>query len=394
MSVDSVTQSDPHLTRAWLRGTLTKAWSEVLVFVDSGTPAKIDRVSVGRGLLPPYRAIRQQQPTQSEIVSEVRRFLSELARNDRFSGVVILSRNGVELFSESYGFADEARRVRITKATPFNLASAGKLFTSTAIAKLVRDGRLRLTDTVSALIPELPVGRRITLGQLLQHSSGLGELGESFDTLAFVTAAEYLPYLADTALAFPPGTDTRYSNRGYVVAGIVAERAAREPFAEYVRRTITGPLGMSRTGFIDPADESSGRAVGLTYYPSIRGGFVPGIRRANTSLVRRGSPAGGSYASAADMQKLAEALRTNVLGDGRSVIYSVESATRFGLMVSPDRMWFGHGGGHPGVSAHVWSAPNLGFSLVVLSNYDAVANHVAAYLMELATSMSVPGVPR
>jgi CubicO group peptidase (beta-lactamase class C family) len=297
--------------------------------------------------------------------------------------VVLVSGEGRTPFEATYGYADEARRVRTTPETPFNLASVGKLFTSIAVATLVRDKRLSLADTVSRHVPELPVASRMTVGELLRHTSGLGELGAAFDTVDFRTALEYLPHFRDTSLSFPPGTRTQYSNRGYVVAGAVVERVSRDPFPDYVRKAVTDPLGMKRTGFIDPADASSGRAVGFTYYPSVRGGFAPGPRRPNTSLVRRGSPAGGSYASAEDLLKLAEALRTRALG-GTEPIFTMETADTYGLMISGDRLWFGHGGGHPGVSAYVGTSPTLGMSFVVLSNYDAVAHQVAATIMELA----------
>ena len=382
-TVDSVIHSDGRMVRAWLRGDLTRAWTEMLVFADSAAPERIVRVSVGRGLLPPYLEARRLRLPVSSFAPELRRYLDGLARHDRFSGVVLVTGRGRDPFVAAYGYADEHRRVPVTRTTPFNLASVGKLFTSIAVATLVRDGRLSLDDTVSRYLPALPVGDRMTIGHLLRHMSGLGELGAAFDTVDFRTAAEYLPRFTDTSLVFPPGTRTEYSNRGYVVAGAVVERIAGEPFADYVRRAVMDRLGLRHAGFLDPADGSSGRAIGFTYYPTIRGGFVHGPRRPNTALVRRGSPAGGSYASADEMLRLAEALRTRALG---GAIFSLETATEYGLMISPDRLWFGHAGAHPGVSAQVWTSPELGMSTVVLSNYDVVAGHVASTIMELAQS--------
>src|SRR5690242_14619700 len=103
--------------------------------------------------------------------------LSALARHDEFSGVVLIAKDGRPVFQRAYGFADRARQVRNRVDTKFNLASIGKVFTAVAVAQLVEQGKVSFGDAIGRYVPELPpaVGKRITIAELLDHTSGLGD---------------------------------------------------------------------------------------------------------------------------------------------------------------------------------------------------------------------------
>lgn len=99
------------------------------------------------------------------------------AARAHFSGEVAVAKHGRIVFARGYGLANRARGTRVTLDTAFNLASIGKTFTGVAAAQLVQAGKLRFSDPVTRYLPRLPARfRAITVGELLDHTAGLGDL--------------------------------------------------------------------------------------------------------------------------------------------------------------------------------------------------------------------------
>ncbi len=170
--------------------------------------------------------------------------------------------------------------------TRTRIGSVSKLWTSALILQLVGEGRLRLDDTVQRWLPGLlPYGNRITVRQLLSHTSGLIDSNEidahPYRYLAEVKspalranilaishrlakdpAYEFSPrywieFAAALPLLFKPGTEYSYSNIGYDVAGVIAERVGGADLATLVRRRIAQPLGLDSAAY-DPHSRISG----------------------------------------------------------------------------------------------------------------------------------------
>jgi D-alanyl-D-alanine carboxypeptidase len=163
------------------------------------------------------------------------------------------------------GTADTATGRPVPSEGRYRIASNTKTFTAVVLLQLVGEGRLRLDDPVERHLPGLipHVGERITVRHLLQHTSGLPDYGaplhgfteESFQRHRYdhheprdlVALALTRPH------GFEPGTEWRYSNTGYVVAGLVVEAVTGAPWAREVERRIIRPLGLHGTGV--PADD-------------------------------------------------------------------------------------------------------------------------------------------
>ncbi len=110
-------------------------------------------------------------------LDEFAAYVESEAAGDRFSGAVIIAKDGVPLFAAAFGKADRARGIAMTLDTPINLGSMNKMFTGVAIAKLVEQGKLSYHDPVGRHLPDHPnetVRDRVTIHQLLTHTSGLG----------------------------------------------------------------------------------------------------------------------------------------------------------------------------------------------------------------------------
>src|ERR1700686_5310040 len=186
------------------------------------------------------RALAAQQPSaggatvslspipQTELVRRLTASVDGLAKAGQFSGVVLLARNGAPVFQRAYGLADRERGVANDPETAFNLGSINKIFTQIAILQLRYAGKLALDSTLATYWPDYPnkeVAHRITIRQLLRHTSGIG--GNIFDPPAggtrndIRTLRDYLPLFVNKPLAFEPGSRNAYSNAGYVVLGLL-----------------------------------------------------------------------------------------------------------------------------------------------------------------------------
>jgi CubicO group peptidase (beta-lactamase class C family)/lysophospholipase L1-like esterase len=170
-----------------------------------------------------------------------------------------VSEDGRIVLERAYGMADLEHEVPNRADTIFEAGSVTKQFTAAAVLLLARDGKLSLDDPVRRYIPELPdYGTPVTIRQMLHHTSGLRDWG----SVAWIagaprgarayTHAHVLDILArQEKLNFEPGTRWSYSNSGYNLAAILVSRVTGEPFAEFTRKRLFEPLGMTRTSWRD-----------------------------------------------------------------------------------------------------------------------------------------------
>ncbi|WP_030669986.1 serine hydrolase [Streptomyces rimosus] len=158
-----------------------------------------------------------------------------------------------------------------------HVGSAGKAFTAAAVLALEAEGRLSIEDTVEKWLPgALDVngydGSEITIRHLLSNTGGLfitglaPEISRRYATRSAFAEHRFDAWTTDQLLELTvsqppihePGTAFAYSNGGFYLAGMIIEKVSGNTYAEEVARTITEPLGLSRT-YVRPADETGYR---------------------------------------------------------------------------------------------------------------------------------------
>ena len=231
-----------------------------------------------------------------------------IAEKTGFAGVVSVDRHGAVELATAYGLAHRAYRIPNTVDTRFAIASGSKGLTALAVVSLVADGVLDLSTTARSVLGEdLPlIDDRVTIEHLLAHRSGIGDYldeeagGDITDHVLTVpvhelaTTEQFLAVLDGHPTKFAPGERFSYSNSGYVVLALIAERASGRPFHDLVHERVCGPAGMADTGFFRSDELPDRTAVG--YLP------IDGVSRTNVfHLPVRGNGDGGIYATAADV---------------------------------------------------------------------------------------------
>lgn len=239
---------------------------------------------------------------------------AEFAKPGAPGAAVLVAQDGRMLVNRSFGLADVATNTPVTTRTNFRLASVTKQFTAAATLLLVKDGKLKLDESLRDIFPDYPAyGQKITVRQLLNHTSGLLSY-EDFvpdSQTRQIKDAEVLTLMKKTdSTYFAPGSAYRYSNTGYaLLSEIVAKRSAVS-FATFLRNRIFTPVGMHKT----LAFEKSGAAVTFRAYGhSQRNGAWTQTDQSNTSAVLGD---GGIYSSVDELYRWDQALYTDELLPG------------------------------------------------------------------------------
>jgi CubicO group peptidase (beta-lactamase class C family) len=308
-------------------------------------------------------------------------------------------RAGEVAYAKGYGYADLEHDAPNTDTSRFYLASIAKQFTAAAVLLLAADGKLALGDDVRRYVPELPDrGQRITLDELLHHTSGVRDYGllldlEGVGDVDLVTTEDILWLLAhQQGYNFAPGTRYLYSNSGYVLLSLVVERASGKPYGAFVKERIFDPLGMTDTIVKDDHGAIvARRAVGYAIRPD-------GTRRSavsNTEYTGQGNILStvrdlarwdaNFYAPTVGGPALIEGLRARgTLADGTQLAYAggLIEDTVSGLAREA------HDGTLAGYRARIVRYPTERLTVAVLCN-DASAKTEA--LEQKVTSVLVPG---
>lgn len=321
---------------------------------------------------------------------------------------IVVARGDRIVLASGYGHADLEHRTPATPATVYQIGSITKQFTAVAIMQLVEQGKVRLDADHASYLPESPVkDRRLTVAQLLDHTSGLKNytsLGSAYmqDTFRLDLAADRMARLiAAQPPDFAPGTDWDYTNSGYFLAGMLVEKVSGMSYADYVRTHIAARAGLSSTEYCDLAAVRPGRARG---YQTARSGGLEHAPPLNMSVPYA---AGALCSTALDLVKYQRALvggrlvrpasyrrmtQPAVLRDGWRTIYGL------GLVndVFAGQRMVGHGGQINGFWSVLFYYPVHDVTVVLLSNVNPAGGKslwtIGFELGMIATGTAVPAL--
>ena len=188
------------------------------------------------------------QPLSAAEVAKIDQLVTTtLADTGVPSAEIAVVRGGQIVLNKAYGKASETLKARTD--LPYQIASNSKQFTAMALILLEDEGKLSLDDKVAKYFPDISGADRITIRQLLSHTSGLQDfwpLDYSFAAMAKPVAPQAIvDRWAKKPLDYDPGDQCQFSNTGYVVAGMIAEKVSGEPLVKFLKRKIFDPLHMT-----------------------------------------------------------------------------------------------------------------------------------------------------
>ena len=206
------------------------------------------------------------QPTDEELEDLHERIEAHMGEENIPGAVVALVSRGEIIHAATYGMANVELSVEVTLDSVFEIGSISKQFVTAAILQMIEEDLIGLDDPIQNFIADIPsewLG--VTVRQLMNHTSGIPdyELIASYDIYGErVTPEEIIQIAHSRPMDFEPGTGWFYSNTGYYLLSMIAERVDGGPLGEVLERRIFEPAGMVTTGFADPEAIIANRAAG------------------------------------------------------------------------------------------------------------------------------------
>jgi D-alanyl-D-alanine carboxypeptidase len=171
-------------------------------------------------------------------------------------GISVVVQRGAEPEQFTAGVGDLATKQEFGATDTMRLASVAKAFSGAAAVSAVADGKLTLESTIGEILPSQPAAwSKVTLGQLLQHTSGIPDFSKNADfgeaLGASLTVApppeQIISYVADEPLLFTPGTKYAYSNSDNVLVGLMVAAVDGTPYEQSLATRVYSPLGLTAT---------------------------------------------------------------------------------------------------------------------------------------------------
>jgi CubicO group peptidase (beta-lactamase class C family) len=397
--------------------------TEIVAILEADGSEERERLVIGVDPKPPYMIVKDDlrdappggplPETDREAKEAFDGYVTRLCDRGLFSGAVKVVRSGTLLYEHACGIASRAWGIPNRLDTKFNLGSMNKMFTAVSIAQLVDAGKLSYDDTLAKAWPEYPnraVAEKITIRQLLSHTSGLGDyFTDEYERTSkerLRAIKDYLPLFVDKPLLFEPGTKSRYSNAGFMVLGGVVQRVSGQDYFDYVRAHVYAPAGMKDTDAYELDHDPQNLAIGYTPdRDDPNEPLVPGKLRNNLYMhVVKGGPAGGGFSTVGDLIAFGDALLHGKLLPSAQVatLTTTHGAPEpksygygFALRSIDGQREFGHSGGFPGINSELALFPDSGLYIAAMGNLDPpAAQRVCARAEALFAHVGLPPAAR
>jgi CubicO group peptidase (beta-lactamase class C family) len=243
-----------------------------------------------------------QQDQQSSAASQIDHVMQSHAAARDFSGSVLVAREGRILYEHAFGYANLEWKIPNDLQTKFEIGSMTKQFTALLVLQYVNEGKIKLDGHLGDYLPyyRKDTGSRITVRQLLDHTSGLpnfisapGFLEGPASRTKF-TVRDFAEKYCSGDLEFEPGTKFNYSNSGYFLLGAVLQQVSGKSYEQILRERIFTPLGMHDSGYTHAEAIIPHRAAGYERSES-------GLRNARFYDMSIPFAAGALYSTVGDL---------------------------------------------------------------------------------------------
>jgi CubicO group peptidase (beta-lactamase class C family) len=342
----------------------------------------------------PFLMISLDARAADPSLARMEQVIGSYVTDKRFMGTVLVVKDGKTVLDKGYGSADLEWNIPNTPATKFRLGSITKQFTAASILLLEEKGKLKLTDPVRQILPDLPESwDKVTIFNLLTHTSGIFNYTARPDFKDFkskhLTPAQIVDLVRDKPLDFQPGEKMSYSNTGYIVLGMVIEKLSGQSYAGFLKDNIFTPLQMNDTGYEDQAAILPLRARG---YSRTRDGKL-----INADFIDMSVPfaAGALVSTTHDMLTWENALFAGKVVTPDSLAKMTtpfKNNYGFGLVIADTgghhQVW--HNGGIDGFNTIMANYPSDHLTIVVLDNIaDGAPGDIAHKIADISFGKTV-----
>lgn len=299
---------------------------------------------------------------------QLQAWLEEYSARTGYSGNLLISHQGKTIFESSIGFANREQKVALKMDHKFRYYSLSKPFTAIAFMLLEEEGKVSLDAHPSVYLPYAKeIDNRITMEHLLQHTSGLQEIGAGAfaETPGVPDYEKAIREVAKKPLDFAPGTGENYRNTGFILASLVVEAVSGMPFHQFLEEKVFKPFGME-TACCEIGETIDGLVTG---YEMENDEIRPGAYLNMPALIGSAYVVGTVY----DLQNFYRSIQAKRLlkPETWEKIFTRSNVGQFGLgcivFQWDGRLTYQNNGGHIGFRTIHRLLPKEDFDIILLS---------------------------
>ena len=298
-----------------------------------------------------------------------------LAAKDKYMGSIAISENGKLLYTKSIGKDDIENNKSSAITTKYRIGSISKMFTACLIFKAVEENKIDLNQTIEKYFPTIQNGSKITIGNLLNHRSGIHNFTNDENYMSYFTAPktekEMVEIITIGKSDFEPNTKTDYSNSNYVLLSYILEKKYKKKYSEILNFKIIKPLGLKNTYFGNKTNIKNNECYSYNYeYKWVK------QNETDTSIPMG---AGAIVSNPTDLIVFVEKLFTKKIINKSSLdkMITIQDDFGFGIFQIPfyDKKGFGHTGVIDGFSSDLSYFPENKLAIAVTSNGNLYDNN-------------------
>lgn len=293
-----------------------------------------------------------------------------LAQKNKAMGSLTISKNGHVLYSRAIGdrLISEKEKKPSTTVTKYRIGSITKMFTATMIFQLIEEGRVTLATTLDKFFPSLPNANQITIGNLLNHRSGLHNFTADSEYTTWMTQPktedEMLAIISKNKVDFQANEKFSYSNSNYLVLGYVIEKNTGQSYSQNLKERITSKIGLSNT--------YAGSKTDINNNESFSYSFVSNWKQEPETDMSIPGGAGSIVSTPTDLTKFIEALFSLKLVSQNSLnqMKTMTDGYGMGMFQIPfySKHAYGHNGGIEGFGSSLAYFPEDSLAIAYCTN--------------------------
>ena len=301
--------------------------------------------------------------------------MSAMDKNNAWMGSIAIAKGDKLLYQKSIGHADRAQQKNATIDTRYGIGSISKTFTATLVLKTIELGKLQLNQTLSTFFTNIPNADKITIRQLLDHSSGVHSVTNDKDYLTWNTKPQTEKELVERMIKggteFEPGSKHEYSNSNYILLTFILEKVWKKDYASLLNHYICQPLKLKQTTFGRPQNSTKNLSESYRFAQD----WI--LEPHTDNSIPLG--AGAIWSTPRDLVRFFNGLFSHKLINSNSLNEMKKINAIYGLGLFPmpfyERQGFGHTGGIDGYSSVASHFDDGNYNVPLISNGNNYNNN-------------------
>ncbi len=311
--------------------------------------------------------------SQQENYKQLDAYFKFLDSNHKIMGSLSILKDGKIAYEKSIGYQykNEKEEKKASNESKYRIGSITKTFTAVLVFQLIDEGKITLDTKLSKYYPKIPNASKITIANLLSHSSGLFNITGDADFGTWIllpaTQSQMLARIKKHTVDFQPGEKTAYSNTNFILLGYILEAIEKKTYKEILKKRIVDKLKLKNTYYGGKINTNKNECLSFYYENDI-------LNSAKETDMSNPGGAGAIVSTPSDLVRFLDALFNNKLLSEESFKKMTQSTNKDGMgsgihnLKKDGQIIFGHDGGIDGFVSFAIYIPEIKTAIAITTN--------------------------